>query len=687
MKDKPKDNPNQGPKKKFNFYWIYAIMAIAFFAMYFYGSEPQEPKEIMWQRFENEMLAKHHIEKIVVVNKEFAEIHIKKDIVTSDSSYKDAVKGKENIGPHYTMKFLSPESFQTQLAAAEDRIFAKDTVGKNIQQIAELEKTRHVNVVPEERTNWGSTILVNWILPIAIVLGIWFLFMRMMNRGSGGGQIFNVGKSKAQLFDRDTQVSITFKDVAGLEEAKVEVVEVVDFLKNPKKYTSLGGKIPKGVLLVGPPGTGKTLLAKAVAGEAKVPFFSISGSDFVEMFVGVGASRVRDLFRQAKEKAPCIVFIDEIDAIGRARGRANITGANDERENTLNQLLTEMDGFSTNAGVIILAATNRADILDKALMRAGRFDRLIYVELPDLHEREAIFNVHIKPLKLAEDVKSDFLAKQTPGFSGADIANVCNEAALIAARNGKKAIEKQDFLDAIDRIIAGLEKRNKIISVDEKKTIAYHEAGHASVSWLLEHAHPLVKVTIVPRGKALGAAWYLPEERSITTWNQIYDEMTSALGGRASEEVNFNEVSTGALNDLEKVTKQAYASVAYFGLSKKLGNISFFDSSGSQEFYFTKPYSEKTAEVIDSEVHNIVESAYQRAKDLLIANREKVSQLAKLLLEKEVIFREDVEHIFGPRPWADKETTKHVAPKVIETSSEETPEEKPEDNTKADTKE
>ncbi|MGD9492902.1 MAG: ATP-dependent zinc metalloprotease FtsH [Bacteroidales bacterium] len=687
MKDKPKDNPNQGPKKKFNFYWIYAIMAIAFFAMYFYGSEPQEPKEIMWQRFENEMLAKHHIEKIVVVNKEFAEIHIKKDIVTSDSSYKDAVKGKENIGPHYTMKFLSPESFQTQLAAAEDRIFAKDTVGKTPQQIAELEKTRHVNVVPEERTNWGSTILVNWILPIAIVLGIWFLFMRMMNRGSGGGQIFNVGKSKAQLFDRDTQVSITFKDVAGLEEAKVEVVEVVDFLKNPKKYTSLGGKIPKGVLLVGPPGTGKTLLAKAVAGEAKVPFFSISGSDFVEMFVGVGASRVRDLFRQAKEKAPCIVFIDEIDAIGRARGRANITGANDERENTLNQLLTEMDGFSTNAGVIILAATNRADILDKALMRAGRFDRLIYVELPDLHEREAIFNVHIKPLKLAEDVKSDFLAKQTPGFSGADIANVCNEAALIAARNGKKAIEKQDFLDAIDRIIAGLEKRNKIISVDEKKTIAYHEAGHASVSWLLEHAHPLVKVTIVPRGKALGAAWYLPEERSITTWNQIYDEMTSALGGRASEEVNFNEVSTGALNDLEKVTKQAYASVAYFGLSKKLGNISFFDSSGSQEFYFTKPYSEKTAEVIDSEVHNIVESAYQRAKDLLIANREKVSQLAKLLLEKEVIFREDVEHIFGPRPWADKETTKHVAPKVIETSSEETPEEKPEDNTKADTKE
>lgn len=670
MNDKPKGNPLQGPKKKFNFYWIYAIMAIAFFAMYFFSSEPLEPKEIMWQRFENEMLAKHHIEKIVVVNKEFAEIHIKKDVVTSDSSYKDAIKGKDNIGPHYTMKFLSPESFQTQMATAEDRIFAKDTVGKNQQQIAELEKTRHVNVVPEERTNWGSTILVNWILPIAIVLGIWFLFMRMMNRGSGGGQIFNVGKSKAQLFDKDTQVHVTFKDVAGLEEAKVEVVEVVDFLKNPKKYTSLGGKIPKGVLLVGPPGTGKTLLAKAVAGEAKVPFFSISGSDFVEMFVGVGASRVRDLFRQAKEKAPCIVFIDEIDAIGRARGRANVTGANDERENTLNQLLTEMDGFSTNAGVIILAATNRADILDKALMRAGRFDRLIYVELPDLHERDEIFGVHIKPLKLANDVNTEFLAKQTPGFSGADIANVCNEAALIAARKSKTAIEKQDFLDAIDRIIAGLEKRNKIISVDEKKAIAYHEAGHASVSWLLQHAHPLVKVTIIPRGKALGAAWYLPEERSLTTWDQIFDEITSALGGRASEEVNFNQISTGALNDLEKVTKQAYASVAYFGLNKVIGNISYFDSSGSQEFYFTKPYSEKTSETIDIEVRKIVESAYQRAKDLLIANKDKVSELAKLLLEKEVIFAEDVERIFGPRPWPTRELEQRKANKLEEAKTE-----------------
>lgn len=658
IKNNPSGKGNQPPNKKINFYWIYALMAILFFGMYFYGGESSEPKEIFWQRFENDMLAKHHVEKIVVVNKEFAEIHIKKDALTSDSTYKDAVKNKDNKGPHYILKFLSPESFQTQLSNAEDKIFARDTVGKTESEIRELERYKHVNVTPEERTNWGSTIFTNWILPILIILGIWFLFMRMMSRGSGGGQIFNVGKSKAQLFDKDTQVSITFKDVAGLEEAKVEVVEVVDFLKNPKKYTSLGGKIPKGVLLVGPPGTGKTLLAKAVAGEAKVPFFSISGSDFVEMFVGVGASRVRDLFRQAKEKAPCIVFIDEIDAIGRVRGRANITGANDERENTLNQLLTEMDGFSTNAGVIILAATNRADILDKALLRAGRFDRIIYVELPDLVGREEIFKVHIRSLKLAEDVQTSFLAKQTPGFSGADIANVCNEAALIAARKGKKAIEKQDFLDAIDRIVGGLEKRNKIISIDEKRTIAYHEAGHASVSWMLEHAHPLVKVTIVPRGKALGAAWYLPEERSLNTRDQIFDEITAALGGRAAEEVVIKEISTGALNDLEKVTKQAYASVAYFGLSEKIGNISYFDSSGQQDFYFTKPYSEKTSEIIDAEVKYIVDQAYQRAKDIIVNNLDKVSKLAELLLEKEVIFREDVENIFGPRPWEDSHTDK-----------------------------
>ena len=476
--------------------------------------------------------------------------------------------------------------------------------------------------------------------------------MRFMSKGGGGGgQIFNIGKSKAQLFDKDTSVNITFNDVAGLEEAKVEIMEIVDFLKNPSKYTNLGGKIPKGALLVGPPGTGKTLLAKAVAGEAKVPFFSISGSDFVEMFVGVGASRVRDLFRQAKEKAPCIIFIDEIDAIGRARGRNAITGANDERENTLNQLLTEMDGFGTNAGVIILAATNRADILDRALMRAGRFDRQINVELPDLEERKAIFQVHLKPLKLDPGLDVAFLAKQTPGFSGADIANVCNESALIAARKNKSVIEKQDFLDAIDRIIGGLEKRNKIISVHEKKVIAYHESGHATTSWLLEYAHPLVKVTIVPRGKALGAAWYLPEERQITTYEQMFDEITSAMGGRASEELIFGKVSTGALNDLEKVSKQAYAMVVYFGLNKEIGNISFYDSSGQNEYAFQKPYSEKTAETIDQEVRKIVESAYERAKTLLGENREKLEKLATLLLDREVIFREDLEEIFGKRPW------------------------------------
>jgi len=442
--------------------------------------------------------------------------------------------------------------------------------------------------------------------------------------------------------------------VAGLEEAKVEVMEIVDFLKNPIKYTTLGGKIPKGALLVGPPGTGKTLLAKAVAGEAKVPFFSISGSDFVEMFVGVGASRVRDLFRQAKEKAPCIIFIDEIDAIGRARGRNAITGANDERENTLNQLLTEMDGFATNAGVIILAATNRADILDRALMRAGRFDRQIHVELPDLEERKAIFKVHLKPLRLDESVDVAFLSKQTPGFSGADIANVCNESALIAARGNKAIIGKQDFMDAIDRIIGGLEKRNKIISPHEKKVIAFHEAGHAAVSWLLEYAHPLVKVTIVPRGKALGAAWYLPEERQITTFDQMFDEITAALGGRASEEVNFGKISTGALNDLEKVTKQAYAMVVYFGLNNKIGNISYYDSSGQSEYSFQKPFSEQTAQVIDEEIHKLLESAYERAKKVLIDNKEKLEILAGVLLEKEVIFREDLEAIFGQRPFADE---------------------------------
>jgi cell division protease FtsH len=526
-----------------------------------------------------------------------------------------------------------------------------------VAQIVEFQKQFPYPPSSVTRKDVFGDILGYLLIPVMLI-GAWFLMMRFMNKGGGaGGQIFNIGKSKAQLFDKDTSVSITFNDVAGLEEAKVEIMEIVDFLKNPSKYTNLGGKIPKGALLVGPPGTGKTLLAKAVAGEAKVPFFSISGSDFVEMFVGVGASRVRDLFRQAKEKAPCIIFIDEIDAIGRARGRNAITGANDERENTLNQLLTEMDGFGTNAGVIILAATNRADILDRALMRAGRFDRQINVELPDLEERKAIFLVHLKPLKLDPGLDVSFLAKQTPGFSGADIANVCNESALIAARKNKTTIEKQDFLDAIDRIIGGLEKRNKIISQHEKKVIAYHESGHATTSWLLEFAHPLVKVTIVPRGKALGAAWYLPEERQITTYDQMFDEITSALGGRASEEIIFGKVSTGALNDLEKVSKQAYAMVVYFGLNKEIGNISFYDSSGQNEYSFQKPYSEKTAETIDQEVRKIVEAAYERAKVILAENREKLEQLATLLLEREVIFREDLEAIFGKRPW-DKEEEK-----------------------------
>ena len=471
--------------------------------------------------------------------------------------------------------------------------------------------------------------------------------------GGGGGQIFNIGKSKAQIYDKNTSVNITFKDVAGLEEAKVEIKEIVDFLRTPDKYTRLGGKIPRGVLLVGPPGTGKTLLAKSVAGEAHVPFFSISGSDFVEMFVGVGASRVRDLFKQAKEKAPSIIFIDEIDAIGRARGKNPITGANDERENTLNQLLTEMDGFTPNSGVIILAATNRADILDKALLRAGRFDRQIHVELPDLLERKEIFMVHAKPLKLDKTVDIDFLAKQTPGFSGADIANVCNESALIAARKNHKKIGRQDFMDAIDRIIGGLEKKNKIISPTEKKVVAHHEAGHATISWMLEHAHPLVKVTIVPRGKSLGAAWYLPEERQITTYEQMLDEMTAALGGRAAEQVIFGKVSTGALNDLEKVTKQAFAMVAYFGFSKKIGNISFYDSTGQQEYAFSKPFSEKTNQIIDEEVKTIVETCYQNALDILRKNKKGLEQLAQQLLDKEVIFKEDLEKIFGKRPWDD----------------------------------
>ncbi len=623
------------PKVKFNFYWIYGILGVILFALYL-NNMGGTTKEIGWGELKD-MLANQEVDKIQLVNKEQAEIYIKKDKL-SLPKFKDIKQSNSLSGsaPNYVYQIGSVETFE-----------------KNVQEI-QVNVPSPIYVKNETRKNWGGDIL-GWILPVVVLVGLWFLIMRMMTKGGagGGGQIFNIGKSKAQLFDKDTMVSLNFNDVAGLQEAKVEVMEIVEFLKNPKKYTDLGGKIPKGALLVGPPGTGKTLLAKAVAGEAKVPFFSLSGSDFVEMFVGVGASRVRDLFKQAKEKAPSIIFIDEIDAVGRARGRSAMTGGNDERENTLNQLLTEMDGFQTNAGVIILAATNRADILDRALLRAGRFDRQIYIELPDLEERKAIFKVHMRNLKMDETANVDFLAKQTPGFSGADIANACNEAALIAARNDKKMIDKQDFLDAIDRIVGGLEKRNKIISQHEKKVIAYHESGHAAVSWLLEHAHPLVKVTIVPRGKALGAAWYLPDERQITTYEQMIDELIATLGGRAAEDIVFGKISTGALNDLEKVTKQAYAMVAFYGLNKKIGNISYYDSSGQNEYSFSKPFSEETARVIDDEIHIMVEQSYDKAKEILTANREKLNQLAEILLQKEVIFREDLEKIFGKRPFPD----------------------------------
>jgi len=632
-KNQKPNMPGNGQAPK-NRYWIYIVMLgiLLLFTFMDFGSKS---KEINRDKFEKELLKSNDVEKIVIVNKERVDIYIKKDKLSKDK-YKDAAKSgtfglSGNEGPHYFFKIGDVETFERQLAEAQVDL-------KPEQRIKSEYDTQH---------NYTGEIL-SWILPIALLVGLWYFIFKRMNGGAGGGgnQIFNIGKSKAQVFDKERRVQINFNDVAGLEEAKVEIMEIVDFLKNPGKYTTLGGKIPKGALLVGPPGTGKTLLAKAVAGEANVPFFSLSGSDFVEMFVGVGASRVRDLFKQAKSKAPCIIFIDEIDAIGRARGRNPNMGSNDERENTLNQLLTEMDGFDTNSGVIILAATNRADILDKALMRAGRFDRQIHLELPDIVEREAIFKVHTRSIKMSTEVKVVFLAKQTPGFSGADIANVCNEAALIAARSNKKQVEKQDFLDAVDRIIGGLERKSKIISLDEKKTIAYHEAGHATVSWLLEYANPLLKVTIIPRGKALGAAWYLPEERSITTKEQLLDEMCSALGGRASEELNFGKVSTGALNDLERVTKQAFAMVGFFGMSDKIGNLSYYDSSGQNEYGFTKPYSEKTAELIDNEVSAIIEEQFKRASKVLTENKTQLAQLAETLLEKEVIFSDDLERIF-----------------------------------------
>ncbi len=635
---KKSSNPFSGgksSKNKFNFYWIYGIIAVVFLILSFPNMWSGEVKNLDWGEIK-EMLINQDVEKIIVINKEEAEIYLKKDKL-NDARYKDKLpNGSSEFGPQFTYTIGSYDSFKEDVEKAQEGI------------------ENPIYLKNETRHNWSGEVL-GYILPLLILVVVWIVIMRMMSRGgAGGGQIFSIGKSKAQLYDKEAAVNVNFDDVAGLEEAKVEVMEIVDFLKTPDKYTNLGGKIPKGALLVGPPGTGKTLLAKAVAGEAQVPFFSISGSDFVEMFVGVGASRVRDLFKQAKEKAPCIIFIDEIDAIGRARGKNSMTGANDERENTLNQLLTEMDGFQSNTGVIILAATNRAEILDRALLRAGRFDRQIHVELPDLEERKAIFKVHMKPLKNSDKVEVSFLAKQTPGFSGADIANVCNESALIAARNNKKIIEKQDFLDAIDRIIGGLEKKNKIISAYEKKIIAYHEAGHAAISWLTEHAHPLVKVTIVPRGKALGAAWYLPEERQITTFDQMFDELTATMGGRASEFVNFGKISTGALNDLEKVSKQAFNMVVYFGLNDKIGNVSYYDSTGQQEYSFVKPYSEKTAQLIDEEVSVLIEKAYNRAIKIIKDNKEKVEKLAKVLLEKEVIFREDLIKIFGERPYEER---------------------------------
>ena len=665
MAKQPNENPNNNPNNFPNgkrpkssrvLYIIYGvIMLVLLYSMF--GGTGAPKKSIDWAKFER-ILESGDYESITVVNQEVAEIKIKEEAVKRDTAYAD-LRGKNLTGGEgatgiYTYNVGTLEHFDHQLEQ-----FKEQHDGK----IVTYENDSRSNALKEVLVLFGPIIffvLIFWLI------GVWGRKRMGGDSGGGGfGGIFGFGRSTAKQYDATKQVNVTFKDVAGLAGAKEEVVEVVDFLKNPKHYTELGGKIPKGVLLVGPPGTGKTLLAKAVAGEAGVPFFSMSGSDFVEMFVGVGASRVRGLFEEAKKKSPCIVFIDEIDAVGRARGRGGFTGGNDERENTLNQLLTEMDGFSSTTNVIVLAATNRADVLDKALMRAGRFDRQIYVELPDLEERKAIFAVHMKNLKINNKegdegfVDRDFLAKQTPGFSGADIANVCNEAALVAARKNKKLIEKQDFLDAVDRIVGGLEKRTKVLSDQEKHTIAYHESGHASVSWLLRWANPLVKVTIVPRGKALGAAWYLPEERQITTYEQMFDEMTSLMAGRASEEIVFGRISTGALNDIERATKMAQALVTYYGMSPEVGNISFYDSTGQNEYSFAKPFSEKTAETIDREVKRMVEEAYNKAKELLISHREQLDQLASQLYDKEVLFREDLERIYGPRPWEEKESSEN----------------------------
>ena len=638
MSDKNKNSTPNVPKFKFNMYWIYGAIFVILIGVSFINDASFSTKKISTNRF-FKILESNDVNKILIINKNIAEVYIKKEAEKKDKYKQQANSPLFRKGsPLFQYDFGDLQNFENKLNQYKST--------KNLD----------FDIDSDSRGSFFESII--GFLPFILLIAIWIFFMRRMSggggAGGGGGQIFNIGKSKAKLFDKDTKVKTTFENVAGLEGAKEEVQEIVDFLKNPEKYTALGGKIPKGALLVGPPCTGKTLLAKAVAGEAEVPFFSLSGSDFVEMFVGVGASRVRDLFKQAAQKSPSIIFIDEIDAIGRTRGKNSMTGGNDERENTLNQLLTEMDGFGTDVNVIVLAATNRADVLDSALMRAGRFDRQIYVDLPDIKERKEIFEVHIKPLKLSDDVNVEFLAQQTPGFSGADIANMCNEAALIAARGDKKSIHHQDFLDAVDRIVGGLEKKNKVITPKEKKTIAFHEAGHATVSWMLEHAAPLVKVTIVPRGQSLGAAWYLPAERMIVQTEQMLDEMCATLGGRAAEKIIFNKISTGALSDLEKVTKQARAMVTVYGLNEKVGNLTYYDSSGNDAF--VKPYSENTAKTIDEEISKMIESQYQRAIDILENNKEKLTILAELLLEKEVIFKDDLIKIFGVRPFEEEST-------------------------------
>jgi len=648
---------------KFNIMWLYAVIILGLFVVQYMFSS-NNAKTISYQKFETEMLKTGDVEKLVSYKNGdlySIDVYIKKDRL-DQKKYEDVKpKGSFNAsptGPQYTFTQATYESFESKINEAE-----KD-----------LPANQRTPIVSETRESPWAGWFMSFILPVLLLVGFWVFIMKRMGGGAGGGgggQIFNIGKSKATLFDKESQVTITFNDVAGLEEAKQEVMEIVDFLKNPKKYTNLGGKIPKGALLIGAPGTGKTLMAKAVAGEAQVPFFSLSGSDFVEMFVGVGASRVRDLFKQAKEKAPCIIFIDEIDAIGRARGKNNIVGGNDERENTLNQLLVEMDGFGTDSGIIILAATNRPDVLDTALLRPGRFDRQISIDKPDLVGREQIFKVHLKPLKLAEGVDAKKLSAQTPGFAGAEIANVCNEAALIAARRNKEAVDMQDFQDAVDRVIGGLEKKNKIISPEEKRIVAYHEAGHAIAGWFLEHADPLVKVSIVPRGvAALGYAQYLPKEQFLYTTEQLLDGMCMTLGGRVAEDLVFNKISTGAQNDLERITKLSYAMVTIYGMNDKVGNVSFNDTQG--EYQFNKPYSEKTSEMIDIEVRNQIDQAYQRTKQLLTDKRDGLKKLAEKLLEKEILFQSDLEEILGKRPF-DNRTTYDEFVNGIEPKTEKEP--------------